>query len=90
MFGRGAIEVNMSAIIYSVPHERKRGNNMTNQKEKTANMEVRNALHKTHTPLWKVADVLGIHEITLCRRLRHELPADEKREILNAIKSINK
>lgn len=56
----------------------------------TANTDIRNQLKKTHTPLWKVADVLGIHEITLCRRLRHELPADEKREILNAIKAINK
>lgn len=56
----------------------------------TANTDIRNQLKKTRTPLWKVADVIGVHEVTLCRRLRHELPADEKMEILNAIKAINK
>ena len=35
-------------------------------------------------PLWRIADVLGIHEVTLVRRLRHEL-SDEDRFLIESI-----
>ena len=52
---------------------------------KKANAEIRLKAMSNGVPLWKIADELGIHEITLVKRLRHELPVKECAEILNII-----
>ncbi len=36
-------------------------------------------------PLWKVADQLGIADTSLSRKLRKELPAEEKEKIFDII-----
>lgn len=47
------------------------------------NAIVSNGLHQ-----WEVADALGVHESTLCKKLRYELPDDEKARILKTIEEI--
>lgn len=37
---------------------------------------------------WQVADELGISEMTLSRKLRYELPKNERQKIMNAIDSV--
>lgn len=54
----------------------------------TANKEVRDSLAAHNIPQWQLADALGIHEETLCRRLRRELPDDEKAKLLEVIEKI--
>ena len=55
-----------------------------------ANEEIKKALNKSGIKQWELADLLGVHEMTLCRKLRHELPEDEKKDILNLIKMNSK
>ena len=49
------------------------------------NADIRSAAEKAHVPQWKIADALGINEFSFSRRLRHELPAEEKEAILRVI-----
>jgi len=39
-------------------------------------------------PFWRLAEALGIHEQTIIRRFRHELPTEEKQKILNIIENM--
>ncbi|KHE71932.1 hypothetical protein [Halobacillus sp. BBL2006] len=50
------------------------------------NLEIRKA--KGSIPNWLVAEKLGIHENSLYRLLRQELPNEKKEEILDVIKKI--
>lgn len=50
-----------------------------------ANIEIRNALKKKKLFNYELADMLGITEWTLSRKLRKELPQDEKQKILEVI-----
>lgn len=50
-----------------------------------ANEDIRKAIKKANLTQWKIADFLGISEVTLCRRLRKELPKEEKEEIFELI-----
>lgn len=54
----------------------------------SANKDVRDALRARKLPQWRLADALGIHEETLSRKLRRELPDDEKARMLSAINQI--
>lgn len=49
------------------------------------NALIRNALQETGMKHWELADLLGIGETTLCRKLRHELPMDEQLAIVKKI-----
>ena len=50
-----------------------------------ANIEIRNALKEKKMFNYELAELLGITEWTLSRKLRKELPTDEKQKILNII-----
>lgn len=39
-------------------------------------------------PQWKIADALGVSEPTLTRWLRHELPEEKQKQILEAIERL--
>lgn len=52
------------------------------------NKDIRTEIYKHGVRQWEVADVLGIHEVTLSRKLRHELSDEEKERILEAIEEI--
>ena len=50
-----------------------------------SNMDIRNAAKENNVKHWQIAQKIGIGEVTLCRRLRNELPEAEKEKIFNAI-----
>lgn len=50
------------------------------------NLEIREAITKANIKHYELAEMLGITEWTLSRKLRKELPDDEKEKILDVIK----
>ena len=40
--------------------------------------------------VWQVADLLGVHENTVFRRLRHEMPEEEQQRIAALIEDSKK
>lgn len=52
------------------------------------NKEIRNACFVAGLKLWELAERLGFSESGFSRKLRHELPEDEKTEILKVIRMI--
>jgi len=53
-----------------------------------ANQEVRDAAIKRKVRLWQIADALGIHEVTLTKRLRYELADADKANIMSIIERL--
>ena len=53
-----------------------------------SNLDVRTIAKENGVRLWEIADKLGISEPTITRKLRRELPADEKQKILAIIDEI--
>lgn len=49
------------------------------------NMNLRRTAKAAKVPLWRIAEVLGISEATMTRKLRRELPEKEKQQILGII-----
>lgn len=49
------------------------------------NEKIRNQLKTFNLKQWQLADLLGISEFTLTRKLRHELPAEEQKRICELI-----
>ena len=52
------------------------------------NLEIRSAVEDAGLRFWQLADALAIAESTLSKRLRHELPEDEKERILTVIRQL--
>ena len=52
------------------------------------NLELRKAAKAAGIPLWRIADAIGVGEATMTRKLRHELPENEKKQLLNLIKQL--
>lgn len=52
------------------------------------NQEIRDTLKLYGFTQWDLCKALGIGETTLYRRLRDELPEDQKQEYMNAIKKL--
>jgi len=55
-----------------------------------ANVDIREAATSSQVRLWQIADVLGIADSNLSRKLRKELPQDEKDRIFSIIKQLAK
>lgn len=51
----------------------------------TANIEIRESAKKNGVKLWMVAEAMGIADSGLSKKLRRELPADERERILSVI-----
>lgn len=51
------------------------------------NKKIRAALAAYGMKHWELAELLGIHPVTLSIKLRHELPEEEQEEIVNTIKA---
>ena len=49
---------------------------------------IKQILKENHLPYWKVAEVLGVHENTLIRRLRREPDEAMRQKILEAINQL--
>ncbi len=52
---------------------------------KRANQDIREAIAAKKIKVWQLADLLGISENTLIRKLRHELPDEEKKRVFEVI-----
>ena len=46
-----------------------------------SNAELKTEIKTAKVPQWRIADELGICEMTLIRWMRHELPQEKKMEI---------
>ena len=49
------------------------------------NKAVRTAMIEANLHQWELARLLEIHESTLCRMMRDELPAEKQEEIISVI-----
>lgn len=54
------------------------------------NKDIRCAIGARGLKQWQVADALGVSEATFYRKLRKELPNDEKEKILAVIEELGK
>ena len=52
------------------------------------NNEIRSKAKEKSVKLWQIADALGINDGNFSRKLRHELPEEEKNKILALIDEI--
>lgn len=53
-----------------------------------ANKEIRDAARDAGIRLWQIADCIGMNDGNFSRKLRRELPDQEKKEILEIIKTL--
>lgn len=63
---------------------------MNDKRFRNGNIEIKEAVKAANMRMWQLAEMLGVSQNTLCRRLRHELPDDEKKEILALIQNYGK
>ena len=49
------------------------------------NQDIRNAVEENGLKLWELAEALGIYDGNLSRKLRRELPNDQKEHIFRVI-----
>lgn len=54
-----------------------------------ANQELRAMMKTQRIFIWEVAERLGIHETTLVKRLRRELPEEQTKQIFSIIEEIH-
>lgn len=54
------------------------------------NQDVRQAASSAGVRLWRIAEAMGIADFTLSRKLRRELPPEEKRKVLSIIQELAK
>ena len=54
------------------------------------NQEIRQAALRKGVRMWQIAEALGVHENTFSRRLRTELPQEEKEKILSIIDDLSR
>ena len=54
-----------------------------------ANLDIRAAAVAAGVRLWRVADALGIADASLSRKLRKELPQEEKEKIFSIIQKLS-
>lgn len=54
------------------------------------NQDIRDAAKKAGIKLWQIAEKLGIWDTTLSRKLRKELPQEEKEKIIGIIAELAK
>lgn len=55
-----------------------------------ANQDIRKAIEKAHIKYWQVADKYGIADGNFSKKLRKELPKEEKEKIFKIISSLSK
>lgn len=53
-----------------------------------ANMEIRNAAKNMGVCLWQIAERIGMNDGNFSRKLRRELPPQERDQILGIIKDL--
>ncbi|MBQ8296344.1 MAG: hypothetical protein IJX77_01010 [Ruminococcus sp.] len=56
---------------------------------KKANTDIRAMMKGNRVPAWAVASVLGVHENTVLRKLRFELPEQDKQTFRRIISELS-
>ena len=56
---------------------------------KKTNLEIREAMRNNKVPAWAIGFEMGVHENTILRRLRFELPEQEKQKYLDIIAKLS-
>lgn len=54
------------------------------------NQDVRRGAAEAGVKLWQIAEALGIADYSLSRKLRRELPTEEKEKIFSIIRELSK
>lgn len=54
------------------------------------NKEIKESLKKANIYQWQVAEAMGIGETALSRKMRKELPEEEKKQIIDVIEELKK
>lgn len=54
-----------------------------------ANKDIRTAARENGVFLYLIAERLGIQESYLCKKMRHELSANEKKKVMEIIKKLS-
>lgn len=54
------------------------------------NQDIRDVAKKSGIKLWQIAEKLGIWDATLSKKLRKELPQEEKEKIFGIISELSK
>lgn len=54
------------------------------------NKDIRQAAKTAGVKLWQIAEIVGVNDGNFSRKLRHELPEDEKQKILEIIDRLSK
>ena len=54
----------------------------------SANSDIRVAAKQAGVKMWQIAEQYGLHEGNFSRKLRHELPQEEKERIFSIIKQM--
>ena len=54
-----------------------------------SNQDVRQAATNANVRLWQIAEALGIADFNFSRKLRHELPVEEKKKIFSIIQELS-
>lgn len=60
----------------------------TDKRMKQNNLLVRQELKRRKVYMWQLADYLNISEVTMCKRLRHELSEAVQKDIVNKIREM--
>lgn len=55
-----------------------------------ANVDVRQTASAAGVKLWQIAEALGIADCNFSRKLRRELPAEEKKKIFGIIERLSR
>lgn len=55
-----------------------------------SNQDIRRVAAGAGVKLWEIAEALGIADSSLSRKLRRELPSEEKERILGIIRELSK
>lgn len=53
-----------------------------------SNSDIKKAAKERGIPLWKIAEKMGIGDYALSRKMRHELPNEEKEQIIKIIDAL--
>lgn len=53
------------------------------------NLDIRSTAQNAGVCLWQIAEVLGIADCQFSRKLRRELPAEEKEKIFEIIQNLS-
>ena len=76
-------------LVYHKQHESQR-HFMIGEEKDMNNKEIRNAAGGYGLRLWQVAEAIGMNEFAFSRKLRKELPQEEKEKILKIIDRLAK